>query len=60
MLFDGGLYNNFPLDIMKSTFHPDVTIGSNVSGNIPPPSEDNIVSEIKTMLITKTNYKLDS
>ncbi len=60
MLFDGGLYNNFPLDIMKSSFHPDVMIGSNVSGNIPPPSEDNIISEVKTMLITKTNYKLDS
>ncbi len=60
MLFDGGLYNNFPLDIMKSSFHPDITIGSNVSGNIPPPSEDNIISEIKTMLMTKTNYKLDS
>lgn len=60
MLFDGGLYNNFPLNIMKTDFHPDVTIGSNVSGNIPPPSEDNIISEIKTMLITQTNYKLDS
>jgi NTE family protein len=60
MLFDGGLYNNFPLDIMKSAFHPDVTIGSNVSGNIPPPSEDNIISEIKTMLMTKTTYVLDS
>jgi len=60
MLFDGGLYNNFPLDIMKDTFHPDITIGSNVSDNIPPPSEDNIISEVKTMLITKTNYQLDS
>jgi NTE family protein len=60
MLFDGGLYNNFPLDIMKSTFHPDITIGSNVSSNIPPPSEDNIISEVKTMLMTKTNYVLDS
>jgi len=60
MLFDGGLYNNFPLDIMKNTFHPDITIGSNVSGNIPPPSEDNIISEIKTMLMTETNYRLDS
>ncbi len=60
MLFDGGLYNNFPLDIMKGSFHPDITIGSNVSGNIPPPSEDNIISEVKTMLMTKTNYKLDS
>jgi len=60
MLFDGGLYNNFPLDIMKDSFHPDITIGSNVSGNIPPPTEDNIISEIKTMLITRTNYQLDT
>ncbi len=60
MLFDGGLYNNFPVDIMKNSFHPDITIGSNVSGNIPPPSEDNIISEIKTMLMTKTIYSLDT
>ncbi len=60
MLFDGGLYNNFPLDIMQSGFHPDVTIGSNVSENTPAPTEDNIISEIKTMLITRTIYKLDS
>jgi len=60
MLFDGGLYNNFPLDIMKNSFSPGITIGSNVSGNIPPPTEDNILSEIKTMLMTKTNYSLDS
>jgi len=60
MLFDGGLYNNFPLDIMKSDFHPDVTIGSNVSEGISPPSEDNIISEVKTMIMTATNHKLDS
>jgi NTE family protein len=59
MLFDGGLYNNFPTDVMADDFHPDVTIGSNVSGNIEAPSEDNILSEIKNMLMTKTNYTLD-
>lgn len=60
MLFDGGLYNNFPQDIMKNTFNPDVTIGSNVTSNIEAPSEDNILSEIKNMLMTHTNYTLDS
>jgi len=30
-LFDGGLYNNFPADIMLSEFNPDIIIGSNVT-----------------------------
>ncbi|WP_316815800.1 patatin-like phospholipase family protein [Pedobacter nyackensis] len=30
-VFDGGLYNNFPADIMKKEFNPDVMIGANVS-----------------------------
>jgi NTE family protein len=58
MLFDGGLYNNFPTDIMQQSFNPDIVIGSNVSGNIEPPTDDNILSEIKNMLMTKTNYEL--
>lgn len=30
-LFDGGIYNNFPVDVMKKSFNPEVIIGSNVS-----------------------------
>ncbi|HTN21879.1 MAG TPA: patatin-like phospholipase family protein [Pelobium sp.] len=30
-VFDGGLYDNFPVDVMKKEFAPDVIIGSNVS-----------------------------
>lgn len=30
-VFDGGLYNNFPADVMKKDFNPDVMIGANVS-----------------------------
>lgn len=33
-LFDGGVYNNFPVDILQKTFSPDVVIGSNVSTKI--------------------------
>ncbi|RNI26977.1 patatin-like phospholipase family protein [Rufibacter latericius] len=29
-LFDGGLFNNFPTDVMRSEFKPDVIIGVNV------------------------------
>ncbi|MEJ5963569.1 patatin-like phospholipase family protein [Pedobacter immunditicola] len=30
-VFDGGLYNNFPVDVMKKEFKPDYIIGVNVS-----------------------------
>ncbi len=30
-VFDGGLYDNFPVDVMKSEFTPDYIIGANVS-----------------------------
>jgi NTE family protein len=33
-LFDGGVYNNFPVDIMMRDFNPEVIIGSNVSSKV--------------------------
>lgn len=33
-LFDGGVYNNFPVDVALKEFSPDVIIGSNVSSKI--------------------------
>lgn len=58
LLFDGGLYNNFPTNIMLNDFYPDFIIGSNVSANSPPPDEDNLFSQIKSMLKSKSNYTM--
>jgi NTE family protein len=33
-LFDGGVYNNFPVDVMQREFKPDVLIGVNVSTKV--------------------------
>ena len=59
LLFDGGLYNNFPSDIMYESFMPDYIIGSNVSSNFSTPNEDNIVSQIKTIISYDTEYSVD-
>lgn len=57
VLFDGGLYNNFPSNVMYNDFFPDIIIGSNVAGHGgKSPDEDNLFSQIKAMLMTKTNY----
>ncbi len=58
LLFDGGLYNNFPSNVMYDDFYPDFIIGSNVSANNPPPDEDNILSQIKSMLQSKSDFKV--
>ena len=58
LLFDGGLYNNFPADVMYHEFSPDYIIGSNVSYNAAPPEEDDLISQITNMLVTPTNYSL--
>jgi NTE family protein len=33
-LFDGGVYNNFPIDVLQEQFNPDIIIGSNVSSKV--------------------------
>ncbi|HRX01119.1 MAG TPA: patatin-like phospholipase family protein, partial [Cyclobacteriaceae bacterium] len=47
-LFDGGVYNNFPIDIMEEEFHPDLIIGSNVSSKVfeeyPYDEDDKLIS----------------
>lgn len=58
LLFDGGLYNNFPVNVMYNDFSPDLTIGSNVSSSKPPPRQDDITSHIVNMVTTKTSFDM--
>lgn len=58
LLFDGGMYNNFPADVMVSEFHPDVIIGSKAASNYGPPQDKDIISQLQTMLMTKTSYSM--
>lgn len=46
-VFDGGLYNNFPADVMKDEFKPDFIIGANVSSktfNEYPKNDDRLMN----------------
>lgn len=58
LLFDGGLYNNFPAQEMYNEFNPDFIIGSNVSYNEAPPTDDNLMSQIKNMFSAHSKYVL--
>ncbi|HMW98359.1 MAG TPA: patatin-like phospholipase family protein, partial [Flavobacteriales bacterium] len=58
LMMDGGLYNNFPSDVMYEDFMPDYIIGSNVAFNGPPPSEDDLMSQLRAIMVEKTDYSV--
>lgn len=58
LLFDGGLYNNFPSDVMYHDFNPDYIIGSNVSYNLPRPKKNNIISQLSNMLVSHSDFSI--
>ncbi len=56
LLFDGGLYNNFPTDVMYNDFNPDFIIGSNVAEKNLPPDDDNLYLQLRNLLMNQTNF----
>lgn len=58
LYFDGGLYNNFPADVMYHSFGPDYIIGSNVSYNAPPPNDEDLLGQVTNMLTQPSNFEL--
>ncbi|MDR2918707.1 MAG: patatin-like phospholipase family protein [Tannerella sp.] len=56
-LFDGGIYNNFPVDVVKEDFHPDFIFGSAVAGSEVKPSE-NPMHQIQRMVMQHTDYNV--
>ncbi len=58
LLFDGGIFNNFPVDVMRSDFKPDFMLGSVVSNNPPKPDENDIVRQIENMIMSKSDYSI--
>ncbi len=61
-LFDGGIYNNFPADVMQQTFKPDFIIGANVSAktfNEYPKDDDRLLNRFFLyMFLSKSDSTL--
>ena len=56
LLFDGGLVNNFPYDVMRQNFKPDIMIGSALDFKDKRPKRDDLKLQIWNMMVRKTNY----
>ena len=53
LVFDGGMYDNFPTDVAFQEFHPDVIIGSRVAERYSNPDREDVVSQLLSMLMAR-------
>ena len=58
LLFDGGIFNNFPVDVMRADFKPDFMIGSAVSNNPRKPDEGDIIMQVQNMIMNRVDYSI--
>ncbi|MDL2222420.1 patatin-like phospholipase family protein, partial [Parabacteroides sp. OttesenSCG-928-N08] len=58
-LFDGGIYDNFPIAPMKQAFHPDFIFGSAVAGARQNKPSENMYNQLETMIMQKTEYHVE-
>lgn len=58
LVYDGGIYDNFPVDVMKKDFNPDFIIGVSVSGPDTKPEPGDIYSQLEDMIIQNNDYNL--
>ena len=58
LLFDGGIYNNFPVNVMRDEFKPGYIIGSNVSNPPQKPDESDLIQQIMNMVMTKADFSI--
>lgn len=58
LLYDGGIYDNFPVNVMREDFNPDFIIGVSVSGADTKPRQGDMYSQVEDMIIQNNDYSL--
>ncbi|MDD2960784.1 MAG: patatin-like phospholipase family protein [Muribaculaceae bacterium] len=58
--FDGGIYDNFPVDVMEKDFAPAMTIGIDVSSGTSSLEKDNLIDQIEAMIMQPQNDSIAS
>lgn len=58
LLFDGGIYDNFPWQTMKQYHNPDFIIGVKCVTGETPLDEDDVTTQVTNMLTTQTDYDI--
>ena len=58
LLYDGGIYNNFPVDVIHKEFDPDIIIGSIVTRQPQKPDTRDMMSQIINLVTARKEYEL--
>lgn len=58
LLYDGGVYNNFPWQALRDDFAPDFYIGSVCSGGVDSIDLNNVIQQITMLATFNTDYTL--
>ncbi len=58
LLFDGGIVNNFPHEMMMDIYKPDIIIGHKVAYDSKMPESDNVMEQISNMVMRPTSYDI--
>jgi NTE family protein len=53
LVFDGGMYNNFPGDVARDEFRPDIIIGSRVAERFEKAAADDVLSMFLSMMMNR-------
>lgn len=59
LMYDGGMVNNFPIDVMQQDFNPDYIIAVAVAKTNSAPSDENLISVMNSMLMAKQFYNMN-
>ncbi|MDE5809727.1 MAG: patatin-like phospholipase family protein, partial [Muribaculaceae bacterium] len=58
LVYDGGIYDNFPVDVMNTDFAPDMMIGVDVSTPDGKPKSNDLLEQLEDMIIQNNDYSL--
>lgn len=58
LMVDGGIYNNFPLDVMNEELKADYIIGSNVSEGVSDAEDGDPIALLENLIIQDSKYQL--
>ncbi|MDE5857534.1 MAG: patatin-like phospholipase family protein [Muribaculaceae bacterium] len=58
LVYDGGIYDNFPVDVMNTDFAPDMMIGVDVSNPDGKPKSNDLLEQLEDMIIQNNDYSL--
>lgn len=58
LVYDGGIYDNFPVDVMRDDFNPDVILGVDVSSPDKKPNPADILQQVEDMIMQKSDYQV--